>query len=259
MRKRLAMCALALTTSFGLISSPVAAQSAGGGDWIQDILNPNCSPESKQALAGSVREKIEQSVGRAIAAIQPPAAVGDLSCLNDLMNAPLDKFSNIGGLLGNLQGGFGNSIGSLTGDLDISRRVCQFAAEKWSKVTGPLDKGLDQLSGAGSDIWKNFDLGKNGKTPSNTGSNSGQWNPDSPNPNLGPDTDVTNPQPAPLPPIVNGCTSIQVAMNICRQPTAAVPVNPGNGAAPGTPGFRGPGSPGSDGRGIWGNITGGDR
>lgn len=250
MRKHLAMGALALTASFGLFSSQAAAQSApggggAGGDWIQDLLNPSCSDESKQALAGSVREKIEQSVARAMAAIQPPAAVGDLSCLNDLMNAPLDRFSNIGGILGSLQGGFGDAIGNLGGELDVSRRVCEFAAEKWEDIAGPLNQGLDQLSGAGTSIWDNFDLNRNGGTPSNTGSGSGSWDPNSPNDDLT-HNPVDDDEEETLPPFSDECTATQVALEICRPAPPPVGAGGNNDAQ----NFQG--------GGIWNNMNGGN-
>lgn len=254
-RKNLAMGAVALTASLGLFSTHANAQAAPGGeapagDWIQDLLNPSCSPESREQLAGNVRDKIEQSVARAMAAIQPPAAVGDLSCLNDLMNAPLDTFSNIGGILGNLQGGLGGSIGSITGDLDVSRRVCEFAAEKWQEVAGPLQQGIDDLGGAGSSIWDNFDLSRNGSAPSNSGSGSGQWNPNGPNDDLTHDS-IEDDEQETLPPMRADCSAYEVAMDVCR-PTPPAPSTP----TPTAPESQEGGT--SSQSNIWGNLTGGN-
>lgn len=172
MRKFLIVGALAFTGFAGAASAQQADNS-----WILDLQNQACSDESRQTIADTIRQQIEDSVARATAAIQPPAAIGDLSCLNDLMNAPLDSFSNMGGILGSLQGGLGGAIGSV-GDLDISRRVCEFAAERWSNVTEPLDFRLSEISGSGTNIWENFNLSGNGSAPTNRPSQSGNWQPD---------------------------------------------------------------------------------
>lgn len=156
----------------GIISAPFMA-SAQDNSWLLDLQNDACSDESKQTIADLVRKQIEDAVARAEAAIQPPAAIGDLSCLNDLMTAPLDTFSNVGGLLGSLQGGLTGSITGAGGN--VSRQVCDFAAEKWAEVTEPLNMRLSALSGVGSDLWDGFDLTRNGSSSSNGSTGSSTW------------------------------------------------------------------------------------
>lgn len=205
----------------GLSASPMIA-SAQDNSWILDLQNQQCSAESRQTIADSVRQQIEDSIARATAAIQPPAALGDLSCLNDLMNTPLDMFSNVGGLLGSLQGGLTGAIGGV--DTNISRQVCQFAAEKWGEVTEPLNQRMSELSGVGSDLWSNFDLTGNGSRPSNRSSGSSSWDPDSVDTgpgitdgNSGVDDD-TSPITEPEPDVLAGCTPVLEALQLCRAP-----------------------------------------
>lgn len=207
----------------GLSASPMIA-SAQDNSWILDLQNQQCSAESRQTIADSVRQQIEDSIARATAAIQPPAALGDLSCLNDLMNTPLDMFSNVGGLLGSLQGGLTGAIGGV--DTNISRQVCQFAAEKWGEVTEPLNQRMSELSGVGSDLWSNFDLSGNGERPTNRSSGSSSWTPDGedtgivdPDGNSGVDDD-TSPivEPEDDIPVRSDCTPVLEALQLCRAP-----------------------------------------
>lgn len=145
-------------------AAPVLAAPGDGTQIIKDMMMENCSPESKDTLSGLVREAIESKVLRAEASILPPSPVGDLACIQDLMNAPLDKFSNIGGLMDSLKGSLGGSLGSipgLPGGGSIGDQVCAFAAEKWSELTEPLDMALGDLqksSKSVSNVWDNFDI-----------------------------------------------------------------------------------------------------
>lgn len=243
MKKRFAKGVWVFAASLTVLGSTAHAQDAGG-NWIKDMLNPSCSAESKDALAGGVRDKIEQSVARAMASIQPPAAVGDLSCLNDLMNAPLDTFSNVGGLLGNLQGGLSGSIG---GSGDISRKVCEFAAEKWEEVAGPLTDGLGELtsSGGGSNLWDNFDLENNGSAPTNTSTGSSTWGG-----NASDDLEGVNPGELSgdgdtQAPYIEGCTVLLMSQGYCR-----IPPREPNGSGSG----RSEDNPTNP---LWDNMSGG--
>lgn len=137
------VCLLAL----GLVVLPGDVARA---DWIPSALDDRCSPEDVNAISGNIRDAIEASVRRAEATIEAPHGVGDLSCLNDLMNAPIDIFSNLGGILGSLQGGLMDfsSLG-FSIDMDVAGMVCGFAAERWAELTGGLggfDLGLPDFS-----------------------------------------------------------------------------------------------------------------
>lgn len=125
----------ALAVVFSLSSG--AAQA----DWTKTILDERCDPEISDALSEALRDSIEASVRRAEASIAPPTPVGDLGCLNDLMTAPLDTFSNIGGMLGSLSGGLSSlDVSNFELDIDVSGMVCKVAAEKWAELTEPLSK-----------------------------------------------------------------------------------------------------------------------
>lgn len=125
------------------------AGGAGAQDtqWIQDMMHESCDAAIKSDMAQGIRDTIENSVKRAEASINPAIPIGDLSCLNDLMSAPLDTFSNIGGLMGSLTSGLAGSLP--IGDLmngGVSRQVCQFAMDKWNEVTQPLTGAISSLS-----------------------------------------------------------------------------------------------------------------
>ena len=131
-------------------AASVAALAPGDGraDWIPSALDARCEQADIDGISQSIRDAIEASVRRAEASIAAPAAIGDLGCLNDLMNAPLDIFSNVGGLMGTLQGGLFDSL-PFSMDMDVSGMVCDFAAEKWGELTGGLgdmDIGIDQFA-----------------------------------------------------------------------------------------------------------------
>lgn len=117
-------------------------------DWIPSSLDERCDPADVDAISNSIREAIEASVRRAEASIAPPAGIGDLSCLDDLMRAPLDIFSNIGGLMGTLQAGLFSSL-SFPVDFDASGMLCQFAAQRWGELTsglGDVNIALNQFA-----------------------------------------------------------------------------------------------------------------
>lgn len=134
----------ALLSSLMILSTTESARA----DWIQDLMDPACNPGIANDMAADIRQNIENSVKRAEAAIQAAIPTADLSCLNDLMNAPLDIFSNIGGIMGNLQAGFSGAISGAVdaAGAEVSRQVCQFAQDKWNQLTEPLTGGLDELS-----------------------------------------------------------------------------------------------------------------
>lgn len=128
-------------------SAAVAQQQDYG--WLDQVQDQRCDPEIREQISSSVRDKIEAHIARAEAAINAPIPIGDLSCLDDLMNESLDIFSNIGGLMGSLSAGLGNvkgvNVGSQFDGMDLSGQVCKFAQKKWAEVTSPLTAGLDDL------------------------------------------------------------------------------------------------------------------
>ena len=131
-----------LSCSFVMIAAPAMAH------WITEKMDESCEPDVKNEMAEGIRKQIEDHVARAEASINPAIPIGDLSCLNDLMNAPLDIFSNVGGLLGNLQAGLAGALnpsGLLEG-LDVSRQICQFAQDKWNEVSEPLSGSLGDFT-----------------------------------------------------------------------------------------------------------------
>ena len=136
-----------------LLVSTVGSAPASA-DWIMDSLDPRCSTQARAAIAEGVRREIENSVRRAEASIEAPIPVGDLSCLADLMEAPLDIFSEVGDLLSVFQRAFDGSINTD----GMSRQLCRFAARKWDEVTAPVTTGLDDLKGSAPGFTQNFGL-----------------------------------------------------------------------------------------------------
>ncbi|WP_411840045.1 hypothetical protein [Paracoccus sp. ME4] len=128
-----------------LLGAAVALPAAGhADDWLDTIQDQRCAPEDIEGVSDNARNAIEASVRRAEMSILAPTPVGDLGCLNDLMTAPLDLFSGIGGLLGNLQTGLGSfDMSDLNIDIDVSGMICAFAAEKFATLTEPLS-GMDK-------------------------------------------------------------------------------------------------------------------
>lgn len=172
-RKIIAGAMLALSVS----SMAASAQT----QIIQDMMMANCSPESRDSLSTLVRQAIEDKVRRAEASILPPSPVGDLACLQDLMTAPLDSFSNVGSLMDTLRGSMSGSLGNipgLGGGGGIGAQVCAFAAERWSELTGPLTMSLADLQGSTtsvSNVWDSFDMDLNrlGNGSTGTATNTG--------------------------------------------------------------------------------------
>ena len=118
-----------------------ACAASADADWVHDMLLEDCSTESRNRLEASVRQNIESSVRRAEASIEAPASIGDLGCLDGLMDVDIDVFASVGPL----SSVFSNSLdGLLTGPAG-SKRICRFAHRKWNEVTRPLRKPLEVL------------------------------------------------------------------------------------------------------------------
>jgi len=152
----------------------IAMPGIAAADWVDQAYDENCSPEAREQLSQAKRDQIENQVRRAEANIQAPTPVGELSCLNDLMNAPLAMFSGMGSILGSLQGGLGNvgdlGLGNL--DFDVSGMVCAAAASKWSTLTeglGGVDLNLNQFASMPSDAAGRLSSGISSFMPSMSG------------------------------------------------------------------------------------------
>lgn len=157
------------------LASMMTMPTQAKAEWIYDMLSEQCSPEARDVMAQAKRAHIEASVRRAEAAITPPAPLGDLSCLTDLMQQPLDFFSggfgldSIFGNFGQLFDSFSN-LGLDTIAVDgINSAICRFAEEKWGEVTGSLASlSLPDLTGL--TLNPISDLGTGGAVPSISGS-----------------------------------------------------------------------------------------
>jgi len=114
------------------------------------MTNARCSDASRDAIANAARHNVESHVTRAEASIQPPTPVGDLSCLNDLMNIKLDflsgQFLSLDTLFQDLMSGLQNITLQGIGE-DVTRQICQFAQEKWEELTEPLNLSFEDLLG----------------------------------------------------------------------------------------------------------------
>lgn len=140
-----------LPLAFLMMSLTVSADA----DWINDSISPHCSEEARDRIAAATRQQIESSVRRAEAAIEPPAATGDLSCLEGLMRLPIDKFAPTG----ELKGLFAGSLDSTIGNGNRVRPLCSFAERKWRDVTRPITFPLDILQkGLPPNLTNRFNL-----------------------------------------------------------------------------------------------------
>ena len=139
-----------------------ACSQAAHADWIQDMMLSDCSTASRELLAASVRRDIESSVRRAESSIEAPSSVGDLACLDSLMDVDIDVFARVGPL-GSL---FSNSLDGLLSSRDGSRRICRYAHQAWNEVTSPLSGSLDLLKrGHPPGLSNSFNFGGNEPSP----------------------------------------------------------------------------------------------
>jgi len=141
-----ALSAVAVAALVGL--TPIAATAQT--EIFRSMTNERCSAASRDAVANAARLNVESRVARAEASIQPPTPVGDLSCLNDLMNINIDflsgKMFDISAILGDLMSGLQNiTLEGIQGE--VTRQICEFAAEKWGELTKSLNLSVDDLLG----------------------------------------------------------------------------------------------------------------
>lgn len=144
------------------VSVTVLSYTPVAADWIQESISPHCSEEARNRVAQNTRNQIESAVRRAEAAIEPPAATGELSCLDGLMNLPLDQFAPTGELV-NL---FSSSLDGVVSNGVGERPICRFAKRKWREVTRPVISPLSILRrGLPPDLGNSF---RGGQGQSNT-------------------------------------------------------------------------------------------
>lgn len=147
-------------TLLRLAVAAIASVSAGAASaqtqWIQDTMSEQCSAESRQQVADATRASIEESVARSEASIQPPAPVADLSCMNGLISADVDVFSDgwtDGGafdpvsILTDMVGGLKSGLAVTTLAGGAERAICQFAKEKFETVNGGLSGSMNDIVG----------------------------------------------------------------------------------------------------------------
>ena len=148
----LLMNALLASAAMALILLPCAA-SAG---WIESTLEPSCSDNSRSRVAAGARKQIEYSVRRAEASLRPPVPVGELSCLDGLMDAPIDQFAPTGSLNSIFFRSFDDAV-DLPGQ--AARRICSLAKKSWDDVTRPLETfGFDRNARIPPEYYSRFDL-----------------------------------------------------------------------------------------------------
>jgi len=153
-----ALSVLATMALLAIAPTDVSAQT----DIFRSMTNERCSAESRDGVANAARLNVESHVTRAEASIQPPTPVGDLSCLNDLMNMNIDflsgQFFSLDSILGDLMSGLQNiTLDGIGGE--VNRQICQFAQDKWSELTEPLNLSVGDLLGDVSpDFTSNFAL-----------------------------------------------------------------------------------------------------
>ena len=139
----------------GVLASVFAVHAQA--DWVREATSADCTGQARDRIAAGTRRQIESAVRRAEASISPPASVGDLSCLDGLMELPLDWFAPAGGLESLFSGSFDGVVGSGAD----ARQICSFAERKWRQVTRPLTSPLDLLRlGLPPDLADAFDVAR---------------------------------------------------------------------------------------------------
>ena len=127
------LATLAMILAIGI--TPASAE------WIHDMMIEDCSEESRDRLAAATRQKIELSVRRAESSIEPPAPIGELGCLEGLMDINLYVFAPVGPL----SQVFSGSLDGVLNQAGDTRRFCRFARRRWNEMTNPLTQPLKLL------------------------------------------------------------------------------------------------------------------
>ncbi len=93
------------------------------------MARAGCDDASRSIVAERSRQELENSVRIAEQAIEPPRAVGDLGCLDNLLDIDIDTFSGI--LI--------DPLSALDRWVEgLGRAVCNFAERQWAQVTSPI-------------------------------------------------------------------------------------------------------------------------
>lgn len=149
-----------------IVSASAAVAQTSDMGWIGDLLDNRCTPEMQTMVSDATRETIENSVSRAEAALPPPTPIGDLGCLDGIMEGTNNFFSE--------SGLNADVVKAVFDELNVGDQVCDFAKSKWEEVSGPLTGDLSNLQIP--DFGSNFDLSNLPRTLEglmNTGGGSG--------------------------------------------------------------------------------------
>jgi len=159
---------------FVTLAAPVPSANAASGDAADQLMkillaDPACEEDWAKPLVDKAREGIENAVRRAEALIGAPLPAGDLACLDNLMDVNLDFAINLPSL--------GDIFSKAVSNAEQS--LCDFAMEKWNKLTEPLNANFDLSLPGFQDGWGNFNFGStssgsSGGTAQNGGQNNGQ-------------------------------------------------------------------------------------
>lgn len=139
----------AAVASIGLMAGAANAQTA----WIEDTLSEQCSTAAREQVASGVRGSIEESVARAEASIQAPSPVMDLACLNDLMDADIDVFSEtwdqasgLASIINDVTSGLKSGLSVSTLSSGVERAICDFAEEQFETLTSGLTGSMSHIT-----------------------------------------------------------------------------------------------------------------
>lgn len=114
-----------------ILSLLLAGLGPAQADRMAERMNrAGCDGATQAIVAERSRQELENSVRIAEQAIEPPRAVGDLGCLDGLLDIDIDPFSS---------GGIGDLSSILDQWLDgLGRALCNFAERQWEQATSPI-------------------------------------------------------------------------------------------------------------------------
>ena len=131
-----------------LAASAPAAQEQGPEGWEGAILDPSgaCDPAVREEIARRVRTGIERETSRGERSITPPAPVGELTCLNNILAQQLPRWR-----VASPENWVNHWLRTLTSRGNgLARSLCERAGDMFNDFTRPLRGGWDAaLPGAG--------------------------------------------------------------------------------------------------------------